>query len=116
MNAYTKNLKQRSHNANKRVDAIRSDVEALQSDVKGLADSTLELGSESARMAVRTAEAIALRAIKLAEEAATGVAGDVEDWANGNLENARDQIRSQPISALLVSLGIGAVLGAIFLR
>jgi ElaB/YqjD/DUF883 family membrane-anchored ribosome-binding protein len=115
MNAYTKQHKQ-TRTVNKRVDAIRSDVEALQTDVKGLADSTVELGSESAKMAVRTAEAIALRALRLAEETATGVAGDVEDWANGNLENARESIRSQPISALLVSLGIGAVLGAIFLR
>jgi ElaB/YqjD/DUF883 family membrane-anchored ribosome-binding protein len=114
MNAHTKNKPTR--NMNKRVDAIRSDVEALQSDVKGLADSTVELGSESAKMAVRTAEAIALRALRLAEETATGMAGDVEDWAQGNLDSAREQIRAQPLSALLVSLGIGAIIGAIFLR
>jgi ElaB/YqjD/DUF883 family membrane-anchored ribosome-binding protein len=100
----------------KRVDAIRSDVKALQSDVKDLTDDTAALGSEGAKLAVRTAEAIALRALKLAEETATGVAGDVEDWANDNLESARDSIRAQPISALFVSLGIGALLGAIFLR
>jgi ElaB/YqjD/DUF883 family membrane-anchored ribosome-binding protein len=114
MNAYTKQHKQKT--VNKRVDAIRSDVESLQSDVKGLSDSALELGSEGAKMAVRTAEAIALRALRLAEETARGAADDVEHWAQGNLDDARESIRSQPISALLVSLGIGAVLGAIFLR
>ncbi len=100
----------------KRVNAIRSDVEALQSDVKDLAEDTVGLGSESAKVAVRTAEAIALRALRLAEETASGMAGDVEDWANDNLETARKSIRDQPISALFLSLGIGALFGAIFLR
>ena len=108
--------KTKTRDIDKRVNAIRSDVEALQNDVKDLAEDTVGLGSESAKVAVRTAEAIALRALRLAEETATGMAGDVEDWANDNLENARKSIRAQPISALFVSLGIGALIGAIVLR
>ena len=100
----------------KRMGALRSDVDALQDDMKGLADDAVDIGTDRARMAVRAAEAVALRALRLAEETASGMKDDVEDWANDNLDTARDQIRAQPLSAFFLSLGIGALIGAIFLR
>ena len=81
-----------------------------------MATDSGEIANDRARMAIRTAEAVAERAYKLAQESVSQKVDDVESWANDNLDNARDQIREQPLSALLVSLGIGVVLGAIFLR
>lgn len=93
----------------KRLDALRSDLTALQDDSKGLA-------TDAAGVAVRAAESLATRALRLAEETASGLASDAETWTNDNLDVARDRVREQPLAALLVSLGIGAILGALVLR
>ena len=103
-------------NLDARLDALRSDMDALQTDMKGLATDSGEIANDRAKMAVRTAEAVAERAYRLAQESVTQTVDDVESWANDNLDNAREQIREQPLSALLLSLGIGMILGAIFLR
>jgi ElaB/YqjD/DUF883 family membrane-anchored ribosome-binding protein len=100
----------------KRMNALRSDVDALRGDVKDLADDAGGVATEGARTALRAAEAVALRALKLAEETASGLKSDVEEWTQDNLDAARDQIRAQPLSAFFISLGIGALIGAIFLR
>jgi ElaB/YqjD/DUF883 family membrane-anchored ribosome-binding protein len=105
-----------SKNLDARLDALRSDVNALQDDVKGLANDAGEVANDRAKLAVRAAEAIAERAYRLAQDSVSQKVDGVEAWANDNLDTARGQIRKQPISALLVSLGIGAVLGAILLR
>ena len=75
------------------------------------------------QLAMRSAEDVADRAMRLAEEAAREakiVAGefreDAEEWAEENAENLRAQVREQPITSLLIAGGIGAFLGAIFLR
>lgn len=114
--AVTRRKKTAPKNLDARLGALRSDIDALQDDVKGLATDSGEIANDRAKMAVRTAEAVAERAYRLAQESVSQTVGDVETWANDNLDNARDQIREQPLSALLVSLGIGMVLGAIFLR
>jgi ElaB/YqjD/DUF883 family membrane-anchored ribosome-binding protein len=112
--------KKTTKDIDKRVHALRTDVSALQGDVKGLVEDTTDVAAnvatERARSAMRAAEAVALRALRLAEDTAFSVKGDVEDWTQDNLDSARDQIRSQPFSAIFVSLGIGALIGAIFLR
>ena len=41
---------------------------------------------------------------------------DAEEWAEENAETLRVQVRDQPITSLLIAGGIGAFLGAIFLR
>ena len=93
----------------KRLDALRSDLDALQDDTKGLA-------TDAAGVAARAAESLATRALRLAEETASGMASDAEAWTNDNLDGARERVREQPLAALLVSLGIGAILGALVLR
>jgi len=100
----------------KRIDALRSDLDSLQTNTKGLASDAGEVATAQARDAIHAAESLAERALRLAEETASGFAGDVERWTNDNLDGARDKVREQPLSALLVSLGIGLVFGAIFLR
>ena len=97
-NTATKNL-------DSRLGALRSDMDAIQDAVNGLANDAGEVANERAKMAVRAAEAIAERAYRLAQESVSQKVDDVENWANDNLDNARNQIRDQPISALLVSLG-----------
>ena len=64
-----------------------------------------------------------VRAVSLAEEAAVQAKAtaleykeEAEDWADENAEELRDRVRAQPIQSLLIAGGIGAFLGAIFLR
>jgi ElaB/YqjD/DUF883 family membrane-anchored ribosome-binding protein len=106
-----------------RLTQLRRDFEALQDDIKGLAGDVGVVASERAQLAMRSAEDVADRAMRLAEEAAREakvMAGefrdDAEEWAEENAENLRAQVREQPLAALLIAGGIGAFLGAIFLR
>jgi ElaB/YqjD/DUF883 family membrane-anchored ribosome-binding protein len=106
-----------------RLNALRQDFEALQTDLKGLAGDVSVAASARAQIAMRSAEDVADRAMRLAEEAAREakvMAGefreDAQEWAEENTENLRAQVREQPIVALLIAGGIGAFLGAIFLR
>lgn len=99
-----------------RIDALRSDLDSLQTDIKALPADAQSAANEKINNAMRLAESVAERAIRLAEETASSAYDDVENWANDNLDGARDRVREQPLSALLVSLGIGAILGAILLR
>jgi hypothetical protein len=65
---------------------------------------------------MRAAENVAERAYRLAEDTATHLADDVETWTNDNLDSARDSIRTRPLASLALSMGIGALFAAIFLR
>jgi len=66
---------------------------------------------------------VADRAMRLAEEAAREakvmageIRDDAEEWAEENAEGLRIKVREQPLTSLLIAGGIGAFLGAIFLR
>ena len=99
-----------------RIDALRSDLDSLQTDIKALPADAQSAANEKINNAIRFAESVAERALRLAEDTASQTYDDVGAWANDNLDSARDRVREQPLSALLVSLGIGAILGAILLR
>jgi ElaB/YqjD/DUF883 family membrane-anchored ribosome-binding protein len=99
-----------------RIDALRTDLDCLQSDIKALPADAQSAASEKLEGAMRLAESVAERALRLAEDTASQTYDDVGHWANDNLDSARDRVREQPLSALLVSLGIGAILGAVLLR
>ena len=101
---------------NTRIEALRSDLDSLQTDIKALPADAQSAANEKFNDAIRLAESMAERALHLAENTASQAYDDVEGWTNDNLDSARDRIREQPLSALLVSLGIGAILGAILLR
>jgi ElaB/YqjD/DUF883 family membrane-anchored ribosome-binding protein len=96
-----------------RLVTLRSELETLQTDMKGIADDVEGIADNRVHLAIRKAENVAQRAYRFAEDSATHVADDVEAWANGNVESARKSIRAQPISALALSIGAGALLGAI---
>ena len=110
-------------NIETRLAALRADFGTLQSDLKGLYGDVSEVASERAALAMRSAEEIADRAVALAEEAAREAKdvaleykGEAEEWAEENAEELRAHVRAQPIQSLLIAGGIGAFLGAVFLR
>jgi hypothetical protein len=96
-----------------RLGALRSELETLETDMKELAGDVEGIADKRVHQAIRKAESVAHRAYRIAEESVTHVAGDMEAWADGNVELARKSIRSQPISALALSMGAGALIGAI---
>ena len=72
---------------------------------------------------MQAAEEVADRAMLLAEEAAREAKlkaveykDDAQEWAEDNADELRAQVRAQPLTSLLIAGGIGAFLGAIFLR
>jgi ElaB/YqjD/DUF883 family membrane-anchored ribosome-binding protein len=99
-----------------RIEALRADLDSLQSDIKALPPDIQSAANEKINIAIHRAEGVAERALRLAEDTATQAYGDVEHWANDNLDSARGRVREQPLAAVLVSLGLGAVLGAIIQR
>ena len=88
-----------------RLDALRGDLEALQDDMKGLAGEVS--GAASERMN---------EALNSAMEAVQDLAERVEGWGEDNLETVREQVRNQPLASVMLSIGAGAILGALFLR
>ncbi len=84
-----------------RLMALRQDLEALQEDMRGLGEGVGEAAKK------RLAEVL---------QATETMASQMEDWTNENLDSVRETVREQPVAACLVSMGIGALLGAILLR
>jgi ElaB/YqjD/DUF883 family membrane-anchored ribosome-binding protein len=96
-----------------RLGDLRSELETLESDLKGFAGDVENVADNRIHLALRKAEDIAHRAYRYAEESSTHVAQDVENWADGNVKHVRSSIRAQPFSAIAVSIGAGALIGAI---
>ena len=88
-----------------RLEALRADLEALQGDMKGLAGGVGDMASE------RVSEML-----KTTEDMADQITAQVEDWASDHVATLRDQVREQPVLAVAIALGAGALLGAILLR
>jgi ElaB/YqjD/DUF883 family membrane-anchored ribosome-binding protein len=105
-----------SGNITTKLGLLRSDFETLQKDVKGLASGVSDLADERVRRAVRNAESVAERSFHLAEESATNVVNGTTAWTARNTESVRKSIRSQPISAIAVSIGIGALFAGLWRR
>lgn len=99
---------------NVRLGALRSELETLESDMKVLAGDVEGMADKRVHLAIHKAEEVAHRAYRLAEDSVNRVAGDVQEWAGDNLASARKSIRAQPLSALALSIGVGALIGAVF--
>jgi ElaB/YqjD/DUF883 family membrane-anchored ribosome-binding protein len=99
-----------------RLRALRADLDSLQEHARGLVGEAGNAANDGAQVAIEAARKVAERAYTIAEEAVESVTGDVEEWASDNLDVAREMVREQPLAALAVAMGIGAVLGAFFLR
>jgi ElaB/YqjD/DUF883 family membrane-anchored ribosome-binding protein len=92
-------------NLEARLEALRADLLQLQTDLKGLAGG---VGDEASS---RLSEMLSAT-----EDMADQVATRVEEWTDDNMDSLRESVRDQPVAAVLMSLGVGALLGAIFLR
>jgi hypothetical protein len=92
-----------------RLSAVRADLDALQEDMRGLVSEV----SGAAGQQVQVAMSDALGA---AVTTAQDAAGRIGDWGNENLGGVRDAVRSQPLAACVISIGAGALLGALLLR
>lgn len=79
------------------LDELQSQLSTLRKDARHLSDGI----SKTAGVAMDTAGA-----------AYQGVG----KWTSDNVDNVCEWGRDQPLTACLVSFGIGAVLGAVFLR
>lgn len=83
---------------------VEAQLEALQSDLNDLQKDARALAGHVGRTASEAIDA-------------AGVAyNGAQKWTNRNMHSMRGTVRNQPLTAVLVSLGAGAVLGALFLR
>ena len=78
--------------------AVRADLDALQKDVLGLVSDVRGAAGREVRGAV------------------DGAAGWVESFGQENLAGVREAVRSQPLRACALSIGAGAIIGALLLR
>ena len=88
-----------------KLDALKADLEALQLDMRGLAGEVSGVASERMN-----------EALSSAMEAVQDMAERVEGWGEDNLESVREQVRNQPLASVVLSMGAGAILGALLLR
>jgi ElaB/YqjD/DUF883 family membrane-anchored ribosome-binding protein len=79
------------------LDTLHSELTSLQKDARVIAGKVGKTAGD---------------AFDAAEAAYNGV----EKWTTDNVKTMRSSVRNQPLAAVLVSLGAGAVLGALFLR
>jgi ElaB/YqjD/DUF883 family membrane-anchored ribosome-binding protein len=99
-----------------RLSALRADLDSLQEHAKGVVGDVGNVANDGAQAAIEAARNIAERAYRLADEAATSITDDVEEWASDNLDAARKSVREQPLAAMAVAMGVGAFFGAFILR
>ena len=96
------NRKQRkSRNGNKlpgRISAVRADLNALQKDVRGLVSNVGDAAAREVRGVMG------------------GAAGRLESLGTGSIAGVRDAVRNQPLRACAISIGAGALIGALLLR
>ena len=83
---------------------VEAQLEALQSELNDLQKDARVLAGHVGNAA---GDAI---------DAATAAYNGMEKWTSNNVRTMRGTVRDQPLTAVLVSLGAGAVLGALFLR
>jgi ElaB/YqjD/DUF883 family membrane-anchored ribosome-binding protein len=116
-----------SDHIEERIEALRDDIEAIKADTKGLADGVGEYAGEQAdgaqayvngavSDAQRYAQMRLNKALKDAEDMVDRLSGEVEGWAQDNVDTARETIRNQPLAACVLSMSAGALIGALLLR
>ena len=100
--------RRRASHIEKRLSALQQDLTKLQRDLRGLAAVGGEVAGE------RVVEALG-SAGESARIVADRAAEQLESWTNGNLDPVRDQVRSQPLASVLLSIGAGALVGALLI-
>jgi ElaB/YqjD/DUF883 family membrane-anchored ribosome-binding protein len=99
-----------------RLSALRADLDSMQEHAKGIAGDMSDAANDGAQAAIDAARDMAERAYRLADEAASSIGEDVEDWTMERLDAARESVREKPLAAMAIGIGMGALFGAMFLR
>lgn len=81
-----------------RIKAVRADLNALQKDVRGLVSNASDLATREVRGAMG------------------GAVARIESFSTESIAGVRDVVRSQPFKACAISVGAGALIGALLLR
>ncbi len=107
--AYTRaSSRRKSKNGNDldaRVSALKSDFDSLQHNVRELLNS---LGHEASSGISNATETVT--------EAAGNAVEQVETWGEAGAESVRGAIRTQPLAAIALSMGAGALIGSLLRR
>ena len=98
MRARKQNQKRGARSRPNGISAVRADLDALQKDVLGLVSDVRGAAGREVRGAV------------------DGAAGWVESFGQENLAGVREAVRNQPLKACALSIGAGAIIGALLLR
>lgn len=88
-----------------RVSALKGDFDSLQQNVRELLNS---LGHEASNGFANATDA--------AGDAAGTVVERVENWGEAGAESVRGAIRTQPLAAIALSMGAGALIGSLLRR
>jgi len=92
-------------NLQSRLGALREDLEALQTDMRSLAGDAGD--AASAKMNATLNDAM---------ESVQDLTERLEVWGEDHIESVRSSVREQPLAACALAMGIGTLLGAVFLR
>jgi ElaB/YqjD/DUF883 family membrane-anchored ribosome-binding protein len=103
--AYARKRKNGSHELEARIRALKADFEGLQKDMRRLVDAV----GESATAGVSSAATAA-------GDAASSAVEQVEEWAEEGADTVREAIRAQPLAAIAISMGAGAIIGTLLRR
>jgi hypothetical protein len=93
------------HDVSARLNSMRADVEALQENMRGLLNDVSGAAGDQVQGAMRNA-------VKAGQSAVDRV----EALGNESLDGMRKTVRGRPLVACALSIGAGALLGAVFLR
>ncbi len=98
-----------------RLNQLKRDLANLRNDISSLPGDVGDDAKARSAQALEMAEDLAERAYLLAEEFALDMGDRAQDFAHDTLESARDSIRSRPLSAAGMFIGVGLILST-FLR
>lgn len=88
-----------------RISALKEDFDSLQHNVRELLDAVGHDASDGISSAAGAAS-----------ETIMSAAGQVETWGEAGTESVRGAIRTQPLAAIALSMGAGALIGAYLRR
>jgi ElaB/YqjD/DUF883 family membrane-anchored ribosome-binding protein len=93
------------HDIPARLDSLRAGLDALQEDMRGLINDAGAAAGDQVQGAMTSAV-----------KATQGAVERVEELGNKSLDGMRKTVRGRPLAACALSIGAGALLGALFLR
>jgi ElaB/YqjD/DUF883 family membrane-anchored ribosome-binding protein len=88
-----------------RLRALKNDFDGLQKDMRKLFESVGDAATNGVSDITDSAS-----------KAAAGAVDKMEHWAEDGVGSMRDVIREQPLAAIAISMGAGAILGSLLRR